>query len=82
MHYHSYCQRVQRDQRKLEKGWEIAQNENLNLASYIPIALIETASDYFLAFGALSFGHRALAALEIPALAAALSRPFFSGAGF
>ena len=35
-----------------------------------------------LAFGALSFGHRALAALEIPALAAALSRAFFFGAGF
>ena len=32
VHYHPYCQKVWCDQRKLEKGWEIAQNENLNLA--------------------------------------------------
>ena len=37
VNYHPYCQRVQRDERKFEKGWEIAQNENLNLASCISI---------------------------------------------
>jgi len=32
VHYRSYSQRVRRDKRKLEKGWEIDENQNLNLA--------------------------------------------------
>src|SRR5256885_5248113 len=43
-----------------ESGWKAHADHRVTSQGNV----IETASDYFLAFGALSFGHRALAALE------------------
>ena len=42
--------------------------------------MADWATNYFVAFCALNLAHRALVALEIFALAAALSRRFFFGA--
>jgi len=52
VHYHPYCQRVQRDQRKTEKGWEIDDKANLNLVNLISIVLASVWNFYLnLMFG-------------------------------